>query len=79
MITRVSSVIRPEGSDLVFDHPYNAEYARDAGDTEVDGRRRYGRGLRLARGSAAVTNAWRHGRIGGCADRRGHWGSRAAR
>jgi hypothetical protein len=27
MITRVSSVIRPKGSDLIFDHPYNAEYA----------------------------------------------------
>jgi hypothetical protein len=27
MITRVSSVIRPEGSDLIFDHPYNAESA----------------------------------------------------
>jgi len=26
MITRVSSVIRPEGSDLIFDHPYNADY-----------------------------------------------------
>jgi hypothetical protein len=26
MITRVSSVIRPKGSDLIFDHPYNAEY-----------------------------------------------------
>jgi hypothetical protein len=25
-ITRVSSVIRPKGSDLIFDHPYNAEY-----------------------------------------------------
>jgi hypothetical protein len=24
MITRVSCVIRPEGSDLIFDHPYNA-------------------------------------------------------
>ena len=23
MITRVSSVIRPEGSDPIFDHPYN--------------------------------------------------------
>jgi hypothetical protein len=28
MITRVSSVIRPKGSDLIFDHPYNAEYLR---------------------------------------------------
>jgi hypothetical protein len=28
MITRISSVIRPEGSDLIFDHPYNAESAR---------------------------------------------------
>src|SRR5215813_14996139 len=28
MITRVSSVIRPKGSDLIFDHPYNAESAR---------------------------------------------------
>ena len=27
MITRISSVIRPKGSDLIFDHPYNAEYA----------------------------------------------------
>jgi hypothetical protein len=27
MITRVSSVIRPEGSDLIFDHPYNADSA----------------------------------------------------
>src|ERR1700749_5042092 len=27
MITRLSSVIRPEGSDLVFDHPYNADFA----------------------------------------------------
>jgi hypothetical protein len=26
MITRISSVIRPKGSDLIFDHPYNAEY-----------------------------------------------------
>jgi hypothetical protein len=25
MITRVSCVIRPKGSDLMFDHPYNAE------------------------------------------------------
>jgi hypothetical protein len=25
MITCVSSVIRPEGSDLIFDHPYNAD------------------------------------------------------
>jgi hypothetical protein len=23
MITRISGVIRPEGSDLIFDHPYN--------------------------------------------------------
>jgi hypothetical protein len=29
LITRVSLVIRPKGSDLVFDHPYNAEYLRD--------------------------------------------------
>jgi hypothetical protein len=28
MITRVSSVIRPKGSDLIFDHPYNAESVR---------------------------------------------------
>jgi len=28
MITRISSVIRPKGSDLIFDHPYNADYAR---------------------------------------------------
>jgi hypothetical protein len=28
MITRVSCVIRPKGSDLIFDHPYDAEYAR---------------------------------------------------
>ncbi len=27
MVTRVSSVIRPKGSDLIFDHLYNAEYA----------------------------------------------------
>jgi hypothetical protein len=27
MITRVCCVIRPEGSDLIFDHPYNAESA----------------------------------------------------
>src|SRR4029077_20810780 len=27
MITRISSVIRPKGSDLIFDHPYNAEYS----------------------------------------------------
>src|SRR6516164_5898813 len=26
MITRISGVIRPKGSDLIFDHPYNAEY-----------------------------------------------------
>ena len=26
MITRISSVIRPKGSDLIFDHPYNADY-----------------------------------------------------
>jgi hypothetical protein len=25
MITRISSVIRPKGSDLIFDHPYNAD------------------------------------------------------
>src|SRR2546421_10904333 len=25
MITRVSCVIRPKGSDLIFDHPYNAD------------------------------------------------------
>jgi hypothetical protein len=32
MITRVSSVIRPKGSDLIYDHPYNARYGRlDAG------------------------------------------------
>jgi hypothetical protein len=28
MITRISSVIRLKGSDLIFDHPYNAEYLR---------------------------------------------------
>jgi len=28
MITRISSVIRPKGSDLIFDHPYNADYER---------------------------------------------------
>ena len=28
MITRVSSVIRPEGSDLISDHPYNADFVR---------------------------------------------------
>jgi len=28
MITRISGVIRPEGSDLIFDHPYNADSAR---------------------------------------------------
>jgi len=28
MITRISGVIRPKGSDLIFDHPYNAEYSR---------------------------------------------------
>jgi hypothetical protein len=28
MITRVSSVIRPKGSDLIFDHPYNTDYER---------------------------------------------------
>jgi hypothetical protein len=28
MITRVSSVIRPKGCDLIFDHPYNADYER---------------------------------------------------
>jgi len=26
MITRISGVIRPKGSDLIFDHPYNADY-----------------------------------------------------
>ena len=34
MITRVSGVIRPKGSDLIFDHPDSADYARLA---EVDG------------------------------------------
>jgi hypothetical protein len=29
MITRVSCVIRPKGSDLIFDHPYNADYERE--------------------------------------------------
>jgi transposase len=28
MITRISSVIRPKGSDLIFDHPYNADSVR---------------------------------------------------
>ena len=28
MITRVSSVIRPKGSDLLFEHSYNADYER---------------------------------------------------
>ncbi len=28
MITLVSSVIRPEGSDLIFDHPYDGDSAR---------------------------------------------------
>src|SRR5437773_908788 len=28
MITRISSVIRPKGSDLIFDHPYNADFVR---------------------------------------------------
>jgi hypothetical protein len=31
MITRLSSVIRPKGSDLIFDHPYNADLARVCG------------------------------------------------
>ena len=31
MITRVSSVIRPEGSDLTFDHP--ADYGQIVGST----------------------------------------------
>ena len=35
MITRISSVIRPEGSDLVFDHPYNAESVAIA--SRIDG------------------------------------------
>jgi hypothetical protein len=26
MITRISSVIRPKGSDLIFDHPYNVRF-----------------------------------------------------
>ena len=26
MITRVSGVTRPKGSDLIFDHPYIADY-----------------------------------------------------
>jgi hypothetical protein len=26
MITRVSSAIPPKASDLIFDHPYNADY-----------------------------------------------------
>ena len=31
MITRISGVIRPKGSDLIFDHPYDAaEYVRTA-------------------------------------------------
>ena len=31
MITRISNVIRPKGSDLIFDHPYDAaEYVRTA-------------------------------------------------
>jgi hypothetical protein len=28
MITRISGVIRPKGSDLIFDHPYNGDDAR---------------------------------------------------
>src|ERR1039458_7772560 len=28
MITRLSSIIRPEGSDLIFDQPYNADFVR---------------------------------------------------
>jgi hypothetical protein len=36
MITRVSSVIRPKGSDLIFDHPYNADSARLRGPLNPD-------------------------------------------
>jgi hypothetical protein len=32
MITRVSSVIRPTGGDLIFDHPYNGGYSRFGAD-----------------------------------------------
>jgi hypothetical protein len=32
MITRISRVIRPKGSDLIFDHPYNADYERLSAD-----------------------------------------------
>jgi hypothetical protein len=39
MITRISSVIRPKGSDLIFDHPYNAEYLRDSCRRLEHGRR----------------------------------------
>jgi hypothetical protein len=39
MITRISGVIRPKGSDLIFDHPYNADYLPDdpAGEIHSDG------------------------------------------
>jgi hypothetical protein len=40
MITRVSGVIRPKGSDLIFDHPYNAEYAPHV-DAEFASAERY--------------------------------------
>jgi hypothetical protein len=33
-ITRVSGVIRSKGSDLIFDHPYNAESARVSSGSE---------------------------------------------
>src|ERR1017187_1913471 len=35
MITRISSVIRPKGSDLIFDHPYNDGYLRGRMATQI--------------------------------------------
>ena len=51
MITRISSVIRPKGSDLIFDHPYNAEYALG----------RFGIGLAER---AQIFPFWRDGALG---------------
>ena len=72
MITRVSSVIRTEGSDLVFDHPYNSGSVRvlldltlslsvmPGRETDVSGSRSLLRsGGRLCRG------VLRHGRLPG--------------
>jgi len=62
MITRISSVIPPKGSDLIFDHPYNAEYAL--------GRFGIGLGQSARRSSrSGVTVRWAHGDNGTMARR----------